>query len=334
MGLFLVIISFIALTPANAETLEQWHNNLLKNIGSEQRITFGVTEITGNESDAIEKAKLIAKTEMIKTFKIKLMSSSIQESTYKQSTEKSDSTKMYLQNSIQETTEDIELVGLDLSNIHLDAKQGLVEAAALLNLKEFGKYLNTKISSLLKKTEAVSPKLNCQSPQELQNQRRRYRLLTDVDRYEQIIITFDSKYLPVASQKLEEQIATNRSCRKMWNVILKEATNDLNESIKEIFDKSDYLFTNVAKRKPSSNKTISIYINKELSKPENLFGKVNLTGLVKIKVIVDSTGDEFIWKSNTLRQAEASLDSTNQKINLRLNDLALKGIETIFEEHL
>ncbi len=328
MVVIVLLITSLFSSLALADTNEVWRDKITADLQKKDtnlRITFGQVEITESEASAIEEAKTIARADMAKTFKLKIKTDSIQESSFSQSTNKADSKKIYSASNTKETTEEVDLTGLDFSKYSVDAERNTVIVAAILNLVEFEKYLIAKIQS---KSLAINSKSNnaCESIKDLSQIRQRLKLINEANKYEELLITFAKSNLAL-SKLIRDEKEKAVNCRAKFKIstskVEKEIRSEVNKAI------TDMGF-NVGENQKIS---IEIKTTKLITKPEVKFNQINILGKVEIELII-SNALLTSWKSKTIRQTGMDENSAKMKLDVRINDELLKGLITILEENL
>jgi hypothetical protein len=332
MAIFLVIFISLFANFACADTSEIWRQKIEKSTGANHRVTFGMVEITSSDADAIQAAKTIAKAEMAKTFKLKIKTASSQEISYQQTRNKADSSKINTSTIIHESTEEVDLTGIDLANFEINHEKKMVQVAAVLNLAEFEKYLINKAQSILASVDQSKGKSYCSTIETLKTLRRKLHTISEAEKYEDILLTFSDKTLQIAKLKNDE-FEHVKSCRGKFYISTSGISPSIRSYVNGVLTASGYSVESDKKRMPSSTPPMKISINKELSPPETKFNRINILGKVEISLDMEN-GQEAKWQSPTIRQADVDLESTKMKLDIRLNDEVSKGVLALLEENL
>ncbi len=320
MANLLVVFLLLHSSVLLADTSDSWRQKVLQSVGLNIRVTFGVSDINESESEAIQVARIIARTEMAKSFKFKITSYVALENNYQQTHEKTESRKINYLTSTHESTEEIELVGLDLSNFEINHENKTVQVAAILNLKLFEMYLVNKTRNLLNIVNTTNGLLKCKSVDDLKKFRNRLNNLTEAIKYEELLKTFSEKDLK-AEKRLYDETTLVKSCRSKFSIFVKESSE-----IKNFIRSEGFSINN-------SPAQLKISINKELLMPEIKFGRINIVGKVKV-ILTNEDGREFVWAGRTLRQSDLGAESTSRKLDIRLEDEAYKGVQALLEENM
>ena len=332
MAIFLVVFLSLFANFACADTSEIWRQKIEKSIGANNRVTFGMVEITTSDADAIQAAKAIAKAEMAKTFKLKITTASSQEISYQQTRNRADSSKINTSTTIHESTEEVDLTGVDLSNFEINHEKKMVQVAAVLNLAEFEKYLINKAQSILASVDQSKDKSNCATIEALKTLRRKLHTISEAEKYEDLLLTFSDKTMQIAKLKNDE-FEHVKTCRKKFYISTSGISPSMRSYVNGVLTSSGYSVESDRKRMPSSTAPMKILINKDLSPPETKFNRINILGKVGISLDLEN-GQEAKWQSPTIRQADVDLESTKMKLDIRLNDEISKGVLALLEENL
>ena len=332
MAIFLVISFALFTNQSFADSTENWRQKIEKASNKNERITFGIAEISNSESDAIHAARAIASAEMAKSFKLKITTESFQNLSYQQTREKSDSSKLNFSSSIHEATDEIDLIGLNLSNFEINHEKKIVQVAAILNLIEFEKYLTTKVQNNLLIVSNLPNSKRCTTIEDIKNLRKKVNFLNEADKYEELLLTFSDKQ-PRAIILKNEQNELVKKCRGLITISTSGISQNVVALVNKLLNSSGFSIDGLKNRKPASLGNVKILVNKELSPPENKFNRINILGKVIITLQIKNK-ENVLWTSKTIRQADNDLASTKMKLDIRLDDEIAKGITSLLEDNL
>lgn len=324
-----LFVFFMAL----ADAPESWRTAIEKKVGPNSRIAYGSAEILDNESAAIESAMQIAKIELAKSFKVKIKSSSTFESTYRTSSAQKDSTTYKLNQNITENVDGIELVGVDVSNYHISEDRRRVEVAAVLDLVGFAQYLAGRVQEKSNLSKNTIVDRNCSKLSHLINHKKKLLYMEEAYLAEMLAKTMNPELTSkteVEKARLSEALLT---CRRKWSIVVTNEQALSADKIRQILSSEGFLLLANTKRNPASASTLRVEIKPEISEAEEIFKKTSISGKVKV-LIVQPSGEEFVWVSPTIRTMESSKSSAIEKLKIRLSDQAILGLKEMIESHL
>ena len=328
----LVKLSFLALCSnlVLSNESEDWKNNLLSTESS--RCAFGESALMNDEADSIKKAKLAATAELAKSFSISIKSDVVQESTYSQESSKNTKSYKAQESKIIEQSNDINLIGVNSSNYHIDREHKLVIAAAIVNLKDYENYLRSNISMSFNSFNQNNSKLSCETFAAYKQLNARNNYLVNAERSLNILNTFSFNNYDLNKQLLKNKEHV-QTCREKFPIYVKGLSTDQLSIASSYFTKIGYVIKSYDSRSPASIKLIAIDVSKDISSPEVKFDRLNLTGQSKIVLKIHGQ-DSYVWNGKIIRQIDIDEPSAKLKLNVRLDDDILEGLKEVIEKNI
>lgn len=332
MVIQMVGIIFVICSLVSASETASWRDEILKNNEKKYRIAFGESEISGDEPKAIAIATINARAEMAKTFSLKISSETNSFSSYRQSNQKSDSSKIENTARTQESTGDIDFVGLDTSKIHIDSKKNKVEVAAILDISIFDHNLSSKIMDRLTQVNVLGQAKKCASLSDLRNHRKINSILQEAVKLNEWLGIISEKNKDVISLQQKSVVEANK-CRSKYSITSIGVPDSVQSKLAKMFRNEGFADERANLRSPASNKAFRIAVKKIISNPETVFEQSNITGKAEITLITGIEKDMKI-STVTLRQVATDAATARKKLEIRLDDDIFKGIESIIDGNL
>ena len=233
--------------------------------------------------------------------------------------------------STTESTDGINLVGLDTTKYLVDKGKKIVMASAILNMSNLENYLMTKVKNEMKELNEDNYHKTCTTSEDLKCFRNKEKLIMSLEEFAGVLATFRDVGAEVY-QTIKEQKNILKTCREKFKI------QYVGEDSEAIFDFEKFItqmgfgFEKGSQRIPSSN-NIKFIVTKIISNPELKYEMNHVTGKVKI-VLRRENGKESEWISNTYRQIESTEESAKRRMSKRLDGEILEGIKLLSEENL
>ena len=330
MAHFLVISLFSYLSSTSAITPEDWKEQLKSQAKANERIVFSEVSLGDNEAESIEEAQTKARAEMAKSFKIFIKT----ESQHIRSTQESNDryrSSLSTNTNTTESTEGINLVGLDATKYYVDKDKKIVIASAILNMSNFENYLMTRVKNEMKELNEDIYHKTCSNSEDLKCFRNKEKIIMGLEESAGVMATFRDVGAEIY-QTINEQKKILKSCREKFNIQYVGEDSETIFDLEKFVTQMGFGFEKGSQRSPSSN-SIKFIVTKIISKPELKYEMIHVTGKVKI-VLKRENGKESEWFSNTYRQIESTEESAKRRMSKRLDGEILEGIKLLSEENL